>query len=100
MAHPLLSHDGHTLVNGLFWPCNDDVSFHDVPNGRCGRRLALEDNIPRIVPFGDDANESYGGETWPHPARYPHTMELLMRCGSFSLKRPCRAFPIKRANCA
>src|ERR1700682_4592410 len=57
MAHPLLSHDGHTLVNGLSWLCNDDVSFHDGPHGRCGRLLALEDNIPRIVPFGDDANE-------------------------------------------
>src|SRR6267154_1365261 len=57
MAHPLLSHDGHALVNGLSWLCNDDVSFHDVPHGRCWRRLAFEDNIPRIVPFGDDTNE-------------------------------------------
>src|SRR6266850_7415562 len=57
MAHALLTHDGHALVNGLFWLCNDDVSFHDVPHGRCGRRLTLENNIPRIVPFGDDANE-------------------------------------------
>jgi hypothetical protein len=36
---------------------NDDVSFHDVPHGRCGRRLTLENNIPRIVPFVNDANE-------------------------------------------
>jgi hypothetical protein len=57
MAHALLTHDGRTLVNGLFWLCNDDVSFHDVPHERCGRCLALEDNIPPIVPFGDDANE-------------------------------------------
>src|SRR5450631_1250998 len=57
MAHALLSHEGHTLVNGLFRPCNDDVSFHDVPHGRCGRRFTLENNIPRIVPFGDNANE-------------------------------------------
>src|SRR5258708_16270219 len=57
MAHALLTHYGHTLVNGLFWLCNDDVSFHDVPHGRCGRRLTLENNIPRIMPFGDDANE-------------------------------------------
>src|SRR5258708_14174647 len=57
MAHALLTHDGHALVNGLVWLCNDDVSFHDVPHGRCGRRFTLENNIPRIVPFGDDANE-------------------------------------------
>src|SRR6202158_5647994 len=57
MAHALLTHEGHTLVNGLFRPCNDDVSFHDVPHGRCGRRFTLENNIPRIVPFGDDANQ-------------------------------------------
>src|SRR6266852_3702021 len=57
MAHALLSHEGHTLVNGLFRPCNDDVSFHDVPHGRCGRHFTLENNIPRIVPFGDNANE-------------------------------------------
>src|SRR5260370_10285916 len=57
MAHALLSHDGHTFVNGLFRLCNDDVSFHDVPHGRCGRRFTLENNVPRIVPFGDDANQ-------------------------------------------
>src|ERR1700748_2268460 len=57
MAHALLGHDGHAFVNGLSWLCNDDVSFHDVPHGRRGRRLTLENNIPRIVPFGDDANE-------------------------------------------
>src|ERR1039457_861845 len=57
MAHALLSNEGHTLVNGLFRPCNDDASFHDVPHGRCGRRFTLENNIPRIVPFGDNANE-------------------------------------------
>jgi len=33
-------------------------------------------------------------------AAYPQTMELLMLFGSFSLKRPCRAFAIKCANCA
>jgi hypothetical protein len=44
-------------VNGLFRPYNDDVYFHDVPHGRCGRRLALENNIPRIVSFSEDANE-------------------------------------------
>src|SRR5260370_26315786 len=57
MAHALLTYEGHTLVNGWFRPCNDDVSFHDVPHGRCGRRFTLENNIPRIVPFGDDADE-------------------------------------------
>src|SRR5258708_7801143 len=57
MAPALLSHDGHTFVNGLFRLCNDDVSFHDVPHGRCGRRFTLENNVPRIVPFGDDANQ-------------------------------------------
>src|ERR1019366_694549 len=57
MTHALLTHEGHTLVNGLFRPCNDDVSFHDVPHRRCGRRFTLENNIPRIMPFGDDAND-------------------------------------------
>ena len=57
MAHALLSHECHTLVNGLFRPRNDDVSFHDVPHGRCGRCFALENDIPRVVSFGDDANE-------------------------------------------
>jgi hypothetical protein len=57
MAHALLTNKGHTLVNGLFRPRNDDASFHDVPHGRCGRRFTLENNIPRIVPFGDNANE-------------------------------------------
>src|SRR5215470_9590886 len=57
MAHAFLSHYGQALVNGLSRLYNDDASFHDVPHGRCGRRLTLENNIPRIVPFGDDANE-------------------------------------------
>jgi hypothetical protein len=37
--------------------CRCVTSPSDVPHGRCGRRLTLENNIPRIVPFGDDANE-------------------------------------------
>jgi len=70
MAHALLAHDGHTLVNGFFWPCNDEVSLHDVPHGRCGRRLTLENNIPRIVPFGDDANEFLASITTNGPMSF------------------------------
>src|ERR1700744_6048149 len=57
MAHALLTHDGHAFVNGLTWLRNDDVSFPDVPYRRRRRGLAPENNISRIVPFGDDADE-------------------------------------------
>jgi len=57
MAHALFTHQGHTLFNRLFRPRNDDPCFHDVSHGHCGRCFALENNIPRVVPFGDDANE-------------------------------------------
>src|ERR1700761_1509193 len=57
MADALLTHDGHAFVNGLSRLCNDDVSFHDVSYGRRRRRLAPENNVPRVVPFGDDADE-------------------------------------------
>jgi hypothetical protein len=70
MAHALLRHDRHTLINGLFWLHDDDLSFHDVPHGRFGRRFALENNIARIVPFGDDANDLVAFHHYPDPMSF------------------------------
>jgi len=57
MAHKLVTHEGHALLDRLFGPHTYDVPLHDVPDRRCGRGLALEHDIARIVSLGDDADE-------------------------------------------
>jgi hypothetical protein len=57
MAHPFFGHDGHAFLDTLVGPYSDDILFHNVSN-RDGRgRLALEGDVARIVPFGDDADD-------------------------------------------
>src|SRR3974390_211973 len=57
MTYALLSHKYHTLLNGFFWPSDDNVSLHDLPHRHCWRGFALKNDIPGVVSFGDDTNE-------------------------------------------
>ena len=57
MAHAFVRHESQTSLGGLIGFDARHLGFHDVLHKSLRRRSALEYDIPRVVPFGDDANE-------------------------------------------
>src|SRR5450759_3258531 len=57
MAHALVAHESHALLDGLFGQHEYDAPFHDLPDRRRGRQMALEYNVTRIVSLGDDTDQ-------------------------------------------
>ena len=57
MPKTLLGHQRHAFLNALVEMGTDDPARHNLVDARGVRRLALQDNLPRVIPFGNDTHK-------------------------------------------
>lgn len=57
MANIMPGHEAHEIIYRVIGPRDSNRPLQDISDQHQRRRLSLEDNVSRVVPLSDDAEE-------------------------------------------